>query len=237
MPPKKASKKKSVTRKAARKTSNLDLKEAYRNLSVPEIYEHSIASGKVQLTASGPFNAITSPHTGRSPNDKFIVQEASSEGDVHWGSVNRPIDEHVFDRLHQKVIDYLNKRPALYARDVYACADPAYRLRVRFVTESAWHTLFIHNMFIRPTQDELARFEPDFTVLHAPEMQADPKKDGTHSGTFILLHLGKRIVLIGGTRYAGELKKSIFTALNYLLPKQGVLSMHCSANVGEDRRT
>ena len=246
MPNKRTSKKKSVKkptsgkkliRNVSAKTTRLDLEKAYRNLSVPEIYEHSIASGKVQLTASGPFNAVTSPHTGRSPNDKFLVRENSSEGDVQWGAVNRPIDEDVFERLHQKVIDYLNKRPSLYARDVYACADSAFRLRVRFVTESAWHNLFIHNMFIRPTQEELARFEPDFTVLHAPEMQADPKKDGTRSGTFILVHLGKKIALIGGTRYAGELKKSIFSALNYFLPKQGVLSMHCSANVGEDRRT
>jgi phosphoenolpyruvate carboxykinase (ATP) len=215
----------------------LNLNKAHNNLSVAEIYEHAVRNGEVQLTADGPLNAITSPHTGRSPKDRFIVREAASEADVHWGAVNQPIDEAVFDRMHAKVVAYLNARKNVYTRDLFACADPAYRMSVRFVSEKAWYMLFVNNMFRRPKPEELAGFEPEFTVLHAPELQADPKKDGLRSGTFILLNLSKKMVLIGGTRYAGELKKSIFSSLNYLLPKQGVLSMHCSANVGSDRRT
>lgn len=237
---KKTTAKKAVAKRRpvrAAKPVDLDLRKAKQNLSVPEIYEIAVRNGSVQLTAAGPFNAVTTPHTGRSPLDKFVVKEPSTENDVQWGKVNQPIDEATFDKLHQKVIAYLNKRHNVYTRDVYACADPAYRMPVRFISESPWHLVFVNNMFIRPSADELKNFQPEFTVLHAPELQADPKKDGTRSGTFILLHLSKKLVLIGGTRYAGELKKSIFTALNYLLPKQGVLSMHCSANVGADRRT
>jgi phosphoenolpyruvate carboxykinase (ATP) len=224
-------------RSASLKKISLDLRKALANLSVAETYEHAIANGEGEITAPGAFNAVTSPHTGRSPLDKFIVREPGSEKDVEWGDVNRPIDEAAFDAMHQKVLAYLNKQKKLYTRDLFACADPKYRLSVRFVSEKAWYTLFLHNMFRRPSTDELKSFKPEFTVLHAPEMQAEPKKDGTRSGTFILVHLTKKIVLIGGTRYAGELKKSIFSALNYLLPKQGVLSMHCSANVGADRST
>ncbi|HLE74071.1 MAG TPA: phosphoenolpyruvate carboxykinase (ATP), partial [Anaerolineales bacterium] len=250
MPAKRTQKKTVVQKSRAKKSAGkpgsahrptkpevLDLGKGFANLSVPEIYEHAIRGGAVQLTAAGSFNAITTPHTGRSPLDKFVVREPASENDVRWGKINQPIDEAAFDKLQQKVMAYLNKQPARYTRDVFACADPGYRMAVRFVSESAWHMLFINNLFIRPTAEELKDFTPQFTVLHAPELQADPKKDGVRSGTFIVLHLTKKIALIGGTRYAGELKKSIFTALNYLLPKQGVLSMHCSCNVGEDRST
>ena len=234
--PKKAAPKRKVSKRPA-KSANLNLSRAHRNLSVAEIYEHSIRGGLVQMTAPGPFNAVTTPHTGRSPLDKFVVREPSSAADVQWGKINQPFDEAKFDALHQKVIAYLNKKKSVYTRDLFACADPAYRMPVRFVSEAPWYMVFLNNMFIRPKAEELANFKPEFTVLHVPEMQADPKKDGTRSGTFIILHLGKKIALIGGTRYAGELKKSIFTALNYLLPKRGVLSMHCSANKGEDGRT
>ena len=234
--PKKAAPKRKVSKRPA-KSAILNLSRAHRNLSVAEIYEHSIRGGLVQVTAPGPFNAVTTPHTGRSPLDKFVVREPSSAADVQWGKINQPFDEAKFDALHQKVIAYLNKKKSVYTRDLFACADPAYRMPVRFVSEAPWYMVFLNNMFIRPKAEELANFKPEFTVLHVPEMQADPKKDGTRSGTFIILHLGKKIALIGGTRYAGELKKSIFTALNYLLPKRGVLSMHCSANKGEDGRT
>ena len=234
--PKKAAPKRKASKRPA-KSATLNLSRAHRNLSVAEIYEHSIRGGLVQVTAPGPFNAVTTPHTGRSPLDKFVVREPSSAADVQWGKINQPFDEAKFDALHQKVIAYLNKKKSVYTRDLFACADPAYRMPVRFVSEAPWYMVFLNNMFIRPKAEELANFKPEFTVLHVPEMQADPKKDGTRSGTFIILHLGKKIALIGGTRYAGELKKSIFTALNYLLPKRGVLSMHCSANKGEDGRT
>jgi len=207
------------------------------NLTPAEIYEHAIRRGEVQITAAGPFNAITSPHTGRSPKDKFAVREPSSENDIWWGRINQPLAPEKFDLLHQKMLDYLNAQPELYIRDVYACADPAYRLRARFISASAWHQLFINNLLIRPPAEDLVDFEPNFTILHAPELQADPETDGTRSSTVILLNFAKRMILIAGTRYAGELKKSIFTVLNYLLPKEGVLSMHCSANLGSDGST
>jgi len=180
----------------------------------------------------GPFVAVTAPHTGRSPNDKFLVKEPSSERDVDWGKVNRPMDEAHFDVLLADVRRYLDQQPELFVQDLYCGADPTYRLSVRYVSPNAWQMAFVRNMFIRPEPTELATFLPNFTVLHAPEMQADPARHGTRTGTFIVLHLAKRMILIGGTRYAGELKKSMFTVMNYLLPKQGVLSMHCSANQG-----
>ncbi|MCL4258869.1 MAG: phosphoenolpyruvate carboxykinase (ATP) [Anaerolineales bacterium] len=219
---------------ASSKPAALSLKKAFYNLTTAESYEHAVRNGEVQLTAAGPMNAVTTPHTGRSPKDRFVVREAASEQDVHWGQVNVDISEKHFDRLHQKMVAYLNKQDKLYVREVYACADPAYEMPVRFVSTSAWHMLFVKNMF---RHKDVSKFEAEFTVLHAPELQANPKTDGVRSGTFIVLNLAKKMVLIGGTRYAGELKKSIFSSLNYLLPKQGVLSMHCSANVGSDRRT
>lgn len=211
-------------------TEGLDLGRAHSNLSPAEIYEHAVRRAEVQITATGPVNVITSPHTGRSPNDKFLVKEKSTDKDVWWGPVNTPLTEEQFDILHHDVLAFLGEKEELFTRDVFACADPKYRLRVRFICESAWHMLFVYNMFIRPSESDLKEFSPDFTVLHAPEMQADPARHGTQSGTFIVLNFAKRLILIGGTRYAGELKKSIFTVLNYLMPKQNVLSMHCSAN-------
>lgn len=215
----------------------VDISKAHRNLTPAEIYEHAIRRGEGAITASGPISVVTSPHTGRSPNDKFLVQGAATKGDVWWGKVNVPIREAHFDALHKLTVDYLNQQEELYVRDVFACADPKYRLKVRFVSAAAWHQIFLNNMFIRPTAEERENFEADFTVLHAPELKADPQKHGTNSGAFIVLNIEKKTILIGGTRYAGELKKSIFSVLNYLLPKQGVLSMHCSANMGVDGGT
>lgn len=203
------------------------------NLSPAQIYEHAIRRDEGWITADGPFNAITTPHTGRSPKDKFLVREASSEAEVWWGPVNQPMTPTQFDRLHGDVLEYL-RGESLYVRDVYACADPQYRLRVRFISASAWHSLFVHNLFIRPDIADRSDFEPEFTVLHAPGMQADPDKHATRSGAFVVLNFARNLALIGGTRYAGELKKTIFTVLNYRLPARGVLSMHCSANLGAD---
>jgi len=201
------------------------------NLQPPALYEEAVRREEGQAVAGGAFNAVTTPHTGRSPNDKFVVKEPSSDGDIVWGKVNQPLSEAHFDVLHHDVAHYLGKRE-LFVRDLFAGADPAQRVPVRFVSPSAWHTLFVYNMFLRPTTPELAGFEPEFTVLHAPEFQADPTRHGTRTGTFIAMHLARRVVLIGGTRYAGEMKKSMFTILNYVYPKRGILSMHCSANVG-----
>jgi phosphoenolpyruvate carboxykinase (ATP) len=198
----------------------------------PELIETAIARGEGRLADMGPFVAVTSPHTGRSPNDKFVVQEPSSAADVDWGKVNQPMEPAHFDALLADVQSYLNGVEQLFVQDLFAGADESHRLSVRYVTPNAWHASFVRNMFIRPALEQLATFAPNFAVLHAPEMQADPARHGTRTGTFIVLNIAQRTILIGGTRYAGELKKAIFTVMNYLMPKAGVLSMHCSANIG-----
>jgi phosphoenolpyruvate carboxykinase (ATP) len=204
----------------------------YRNLTPSQLYEHAQRRREGVVTVAGAFSAVTSPHTGRSPNDKFLVREPESEDRIWWGKVNQPIAPEKFERLKQDVEAHLATQE-LFVRDVYAGADLSYRLPIRFITPNAWHALFVYNMFLRPDDGELSQFEPGFEVLHAPEFKADPAVHGTNSGTFIVISFAQRAVLIGGTRYAGEMKKSIFSVLNYLLPMQGVLSMHCSANVGK----
>jgi phosphoenolpyruvate carboxykinase (ATP) len=201
------------------------------NNSPAELIELAIKRGEGLMTSDGAFAANTTPHTGRSPNDKFVVREPESEEHIWWGTVNVPMSQDHYERLRDAVIDYLG-RQELFVRDVHAGADPEYRLNVRSVSTNAWQTLFIHNMFLEPRAEDLDGFEPGFTILHAPEFQADPAVHGTRSGTFVVLNFADRVVLIGGTRYAGEMKKSVFTVLNYVLPRQGVLSMHCSANAG-----
>jgi phosphoenolpyruvate carboxykinase (ATP) len=202
----------------------------HANLTPPMLIEHAVRRGEGTLTDRGAFTAVTAPHTGRSAKDKFLVDEPGLVEHIWWEK-NARLDGGAFERLQEDVRGYLDARE-VFVQDVFAGADPAYRLAVRFVTPNAWHALFVRNMFIRALPAELAQFRPGFTVLHAPDLQADPARHGTRSGTFIVLNLAKRVVLIGGTRYAGEMKKSIFTALNYLLPGQRVFPMHCSANVG-----
>jgi phosphoenolpyruvate carboxykinase (ATP) len=203
------------------------------NLVAPELIQAAIRRGEGELADMGPFVAVTSPHTGRSPNDKFVVEEASSKGDVWWGKVNRPFPEAKFDLLLEDVRRHLDGAPELFIQDLYAGSDPKHRLSVRYVTPNAWHAAFVRNMFIRPDISDLPTFDPGFSVLHAPDFEASPERHGTRTGTFIILSFARRTILIGGTRYAGELKKAIFTVMNYLMPRDGVLSMHCSANVGE----
>jgi phosphoenolpyruvate carboxykinase (ATP) len=207
----------------------------HANLTPPALLEHALRRGEGHLTDHGAFAAITSPHTGRSPKDKFVIEEPGA-ADRIWWEKNPRLDPEAFDRLHEDVRAYLDARE-LYVQDLFGGADPAFRVPVRFITPNAWHALFVRNMFIRAVPAELAHFRPGFTVLHAPDLQADPERHGTRTGTFVVIHFGKKLVLIGGTRYAGEMKKSIFTALNYLLPAQGVMTMHCSANVGPDGDT
>ena len=215
------------------KTQGLAPKGAVRwNSNPPELVAAAIRRGEGELADMGPFVAVTTPHTGRSPKDKYLVRESSSEKDVDWGAVNQPMTETQFEVLLGDVRGYLDSCDELFVQDLYCGADPAYRLSCRYVTPNAWHAHFVRNMFIRPELAELASFEPNFTILHAPEYQGDPARHGIRSTTFIVIHLAKRMILIGGTRYAGELKKSMFTVMNYMLPKQGVLSMHCSANIG-----
>src|SRR5438477_931115 len=207
--------------------------DVHWNLVAAVLIQNAARRSEGNFAEMGPFVAITSPHTGRSPNDKFVVREPHSERDVDWGKVNQPYAPEKFEALLSDVREHLNGREELFVQDLYCGADPTYRLSVRYVSPSAWHMAFVRNMFIRPDVAELATFDPNFTVLHAPEFTAGPAKPGTRTTTFIVLNLAKRMILIGGTRYAGELKKAMFTVMNYYLPKQGVLSMHCSANVGK----
>ncbi len=207
------------------------------NLVAAQLVEAAARRGEGELAAMGPFVAVTSPHTGRSPNDKFVVEDPSTSDDIWWGKVNRPFPTEGFDRLLVDVQQYLSDREELFVQDLYAGADPAHRLNVRYVTPNAWHANFVRNMFIRPDFADLPGFAPSFSVIHAPEFQADPDRHGTRSGTFIIVNFARRMILIGGTRYAGELKKAIFSVMNYKMPKEGVLSMHCSANIGEQGDT
>ena len=200
------------------------------NLGPAKLVEYAIRRGEGHLTDRGAFTAVTVPHTGRSPKDKFVVEDGETAGAVWWDKNARMSPAH-FELLQADVEAHLAGQD-LFQQDLFAGADQTYRLPVRFLGPNAWQMLFVRNMFIRPTPAELATFLPEFRVLHAPEFQADPARHGTATGTFIALHFAKRTVLIGGTRYAGELKKSIFTVLNWLLPRRNVFPMHCSANVG-----
>jgi phosphoenolpyruvate carboxykinase (ATP) len=206
---------------------------ARQNLSVPVLYEEAIRNREGEVAAMGPLVVNTGKFTGRSPNDKFFVQEPSSEEQVNWGKVNKPISQTHFTNLYDKVLNYLANRRC-YIQDVFVGADPTYRLPVRIITEFAWHSLFANHLFIRPTPEELEHFQPEFTVIDAANYEADPLVDGTASSTFILVNFAMNTVLIGGTKYAGEIKKSVFTTMNYLLPLRDILSMHCSCNVGKD---
>lgn len=207
----------------------------YWNLSTPMLYEQVVRRREGVIAHLGPIVVNTGDHTGRSPNDKFIVQEPTSEKDIWWGKVNRPISQEKFDSLYRKMLGYIQNRD-IFVFDGYVGTDPDYRMPVRIITEYAWHNLFARNMFVRENDPEKLRHHvPEFTVIDMPRFHAEPEVDGTNSQTFILVDFGKKLVLIGGTEYAGEIKKSIFTAMNYYLPKRGVMSMHCSANYGKDK--
>ena len=202
------------------------------NLSTAALYEEAVRRQEGIIAAGGPLTCSTGQHTGRSPNDKFVVREASSEANVAWGTVNRPMTGAQFDTLHQEFLQSL-KGKELFVQDCYAGADPAYRLPVRVVTELAWHSLFVRNLFIvDPESPATTTHAPEFTVIDSPSFKADPARHGTNSEAVIAVHFGKKLVLIGATSYAGEMKKSIFSVLNYLLPLRNVLPMHCSANIG-----
>jgi phosphoenolpyruvate carboxykinase (ATP) len=206
------------------------------NPSTSMLYEHAILRGEARIGEGGPMVVDTGSHTGRSPKDKFIVREPGSDDRIWWDG-NNDIDETSFAHLRDKVVDFLSHEPTLYVVDAFAGADPAHRIAVRVVTTHPYHALFARTMFIDPTPDELEGFAPQALVLHAPALEAIPDEDGTRAGTFIVLHPSRTEVLIGGTFYAGEIKKSIFTVMNDRLPLEGVLPMHCSANVGEDGRS
>ena len=206
----------------------------YWNLPTAMLYEQILRRREGMLAHLGPIVVHTGDHTGRSPNDKFIVQEPTSENEIWWGKINRPISQEYFDRLYRKMMAYIQNRD-IFVFDGYAGADPNYRMPVRVIHEYAWHNLFSRNMFIRELDPQkLAHHVPQFTVIDMPRFKADPATDGTNSQTFILVDFGKKLVIIGGSEYGGEIKKSVFSAMNYFLPKRGVMPMHCSANYGTD---
>jgi len=209
--------------------SNLRL--AYWNLTTESLVEEAVFRGEGALVSGGPFVANTGKHTARSANDKFVVRETDSEGNIWWGVYNRPFSADKFEVLYDRMLGFLQGRD-VFIQDVYAGADESYRLPVRIVTELAWHSHFVRNMFILPQSlEEYKRFVPEFTILAMPSFKSAPAVDGSNSDTFICLSFEKKLAIIGNTAYAGEIKKSVFTILNYLLPLEGVLSMHCSANV------
>ena len=211
-----------------------NVKNIYRNLPPARLYEEAIRRGEGLVAHGGPLVTRTGQYTGRSPDDKFTVLDEVTKDTVWWGKVNRPMEPVVFDKLHERVTAYFQNRE-VFIQDCYAGADEGYRLPVRIITEHAWHSTFARNMFVRETDPaKLETFVPEFTVIHAPDFKAVPSRDGTHSEAFVLANFTKNLVLIGGTSYAGEIKKSIFTVLNFLLPERGVLGMHCSANIGSD---
>ncbi|MFC4776589.1 phosphoenolpyruvate carboxykinase (ATP) [Paenibacillus sp. GCM10023252] len=217
-------------------TDHKGLAGAKRNLPVAQLLEAALGRNEGVLTSTGALCVNTGVFTGRSPKDKYIVQDGVLTGEIDWGSVNQPISQVQFERLYRKALRYMEDRD-LYVFDGFAGADERHRLQVRFINEYAWHNLFVRQLFIRPSAEELAVHTPDFTVLALPGLKADPEVDGTRSETFIIVSFEKRVVLIGGTEYAGEMKKAIFSVMNALLPLKGVLPMHCSANVSERGET
>ncbi|MEO8087325.1 MAG: phosphoenolpyruvate carboxykinase (ATP) [Bacteroidota bacterium] len=212
--------------------------DAYWNLTPAELVEETIIRGEGMLTDTGALAVDTGKFTGRSPKDKFIVCDATTESSVWWGDINIKISPEYFDHMHDKMSAYLQGK-TVYVRDSYACADPKYRLKIRVVTETPWANLFANNLFLRPTKEEiLSNIKCDWSIICAPGFQANPKTDGTRSENFALINFTKKMILIGGTAYTGEIKKGIFTVLNYVLPHdKNVLSMHCSANIGKDNDT
>ena len=207
--------------------------KVYWHLSPARLYEESFARGDGHMVHMGAWSTVTAPHTGRSPNDRFVVRDEKSEEPVDWGKVNVPLSSEHFAALREDVVSYLNERD-LFVRDARAGSDATHGINVRIITESPWHSLFAYNMFLRLDDDELRDFEPQFTVLHAPHFKADPDRHGSRSDTAIVVNFTTHEVLVTGSRYAGEIKKSIFSVLNHMLPDAGVFPMHCSANVGAD---
>jgi phosphoenolpyruvate carboxykinase (ATP) len=204
----------------------------HRNLPQAALVEAALLHGEGELSHQGALVFKTGKYTGRSPKDKFIVREPSVEAHIDWGPVNQPFDPDAFDRLYERVRNHLRSRE-VYVLDAFGGTDPVHRLPIRVVCERAYHALFANQLFVNPRSDELSRHRPEFTVIAVPDFMADPARDGTRSEVFILLNFARRLVLIGGTLYAGEIKKSVFSLLNTLLPLRGVFPMHCSANVGD----
>jgi len=208
------------------------------NLSPAELYEHVIRNGEGQLTNDGAIRILTGQYTGRSPKDKFFVKQAPSQEKIWWGNINQPTTADIFDRMYSKVVNHLsNEASNVYVMDAFAGADKTYRMPVRVISEVAYHALFSWNMFVRATPQEIETHMPEFTVMAAPTLQADPELDGTATSTFIGVNIEKKLIIIVGTMYSGEVKKGIFSIMNMLLPEKGVMPMHCSANIGSEGDT
>jgi len=224
-----------TTKGSVRRASDMPLlgKTRHANLAPAELYEHAIRRDEGLLAAAGPLVVRTGKHTGRSPKDKFIVDEPDAHDGVWWGGFNTPISQERYDALRQRFIDHMNKRE-VFVQDAFVGADKRYQRAVRAYTETAWASIFVDNLFIRPGAADLKGFTPNFTIIDAPSFKADPARDGTRSATVILVNLAKQEILIGGTEYAGEMKKGAFGIMNYRLPAEGVLPMHSSVNVGRD---
>ncbi len=211
--------------------------KAHWNLAPSDLEEISIEAGMAKRSESGAISIDTGEFTGRSPKDRFIVEDEVTRDAVWWGDINIKFDATKFDKLNDKITDYLSGK-TVYVRDVYACADDRYKLKIRVINELPWSNMFAHNMFLRPSEEELKDFEPDWVIVNAPGFMAQPEEDGTRQHNFAILNFSKQMAIIGGTGYTGEIKKGIFSALNFILPHQKeTLSMHCSANVGEDGDT
>lgn len=215
----------------------IDHENVHYQLSPEELHQLTLENDMGKEASSGALAVNTGEFTGRSPMDRFIVKDAITEDKVWWGNINIPFDPEKFDKLYEKVIAHLNNKE-LFVRDSYACADPAYKLNIRVINEYPWSNMFAYNMFLRPTDEELENFDPEWTVVNAPGFKADPAVDGTRQHNFAILNFSRKIALIGGTGYTGEIKKGIFSALNFILPVyKKTLPMHCSANVGESGDT
>ncbi len=204
--------------------------EVHWNLGWENLHSIAVERGEARLTAHDVLLVTTGERTGRSPNDRFIVDEPGLADEVWWGKVNKSTDPKTFDHLLSMVRAHLDSADQLFVKDAFCGADPNYRMPVRLVTEKAWPAAFMHNMFVRAESDELEAHDPEFTILHAPDLKASPSRDGTHSDAFVVLALDRGLVIIGGMHYAGEIKKAIFTIMNHILPLKGLLPMHCSAN-------
>ncbi len=213
------------------------LTQGLRNLPVAQLVEHAILYEKAQLSERGALHVDTGKFTGRAPHDRFFVRDNTTEHLIDWGENNLAIEPEVFNRLFHKMLQYFAQLKRFYIRDVFVGAHPRYRLRLRAITELAWHNLFVHHLFLRPRPDELNAFEPDWLLLCAPNFHANPKTDGVPHENFVIINFSQQTILIGGTAYSGEIKKSLFTTMNFLLPiHHNILTMHCSANMGKDGR-
>ncbi len=215
------------------KSGVFNSKQIFYHLTIPELFEHALQKKEGILSSTGAFSVLTGAYTGRSPEDRFIVDDKNTHDLIDWGKVNKPISQEIFGRLYAKLVSYLQQKD-VYINDTYIGTDPNNRLAVRFINEFAYASIFVNNMFLDPSAEELESFIPDFTVICCPQFKAIPEIDGVRSEAFVIINFKERKVIIGGTSYCGEIKKAIFTVMNYLLPQKGVLPMHCSANIGKN---